>query len=474
MRKILTWLVMVGVLVSNGNVLAKSAHKNHLKTLTLHDAILLAVRNNPQVRSARLQRVVDKFALEVARNEFLPQFKFTASGHVVDGQNPDVSANPKITLKTGIGTTFEAGLTGSYYDGTDSERFTASMRQPLLRGFGSTVTMAGWCNALDTEQVNQLIFKDKLQSTVTKVIKAYYKLVEDYNRLDVENLALQDSLQSLKSIKLKIKAGKIAPMEATQQEAQVANQRYTITQNQNTIDRDYQELLVMLGLDPNSQIQIVRTIPQDKIVVPNRDQSIERALRNNIGFIRELISLKEKKRAVLVAQDDQRWKLDLTASINQDLKRENNVGIYDFSSSGFRDDKRVGLELSIPIHDLANQKKLVDAKMGLRKFLLALDNEKRLLITNVVNAIRDLKAQQAQIDSAQRAVDLSIKSLHIAQRKFDYGRTTLFEITSLRKSLTQRQQALIQQRIAYLTTLAQFEETLGVTLSKWHLSMNGS
>src|SRR5581483_1619101 len=49
------------------------------KLLTLEDAIVLALRNNPLVRSARLQRISDQFALELANYAYEPQFKFTAN-----------------------------------------------------------------------------------------------------------------------------------------------------------------------------------------------------------------------------------------------------------------------------------------------------------------------------------------------------------------------------------------------------------
>lgn len=468
MRKIKSLLLVLGLLLGTTGIYAENGHVEQSKTLSLHDAILLAVRNNPSVRSAKLQRVIDKYRLEVARNEFEPQFAFSASGEVREGRQPNYNINPSMSMKTPIGTKFDFSVTDDIDHGHNSSRFTASMRQPLLRGFGRHVTTAKWLSAQDQEIANKLSFKEHVQTTITSVLSSYYKLVEDYNRLQVNQLALKDSMQSLKSTRMKIKAGKLAPMESTQQEAQVSDQRFAITQTKNAIDTDYQDLLTQLGLDPDSKLSIEHDIPVEKIVIPELIKSIEIALKNNIAFTQKKLSLKAKERNVDVQKDNQRWQLDLVGSINKNLTGAREVDSA--GNSSLIGNKRAALELKIPIDDVAAKEQLVSAKIGLKQFHIALANEKRKLTKDVVNGIRDLEAQQRQIYTADRSVSLAKKSLDIAQKKFKYGRVTVFEITTLRKNLTEKKLQLIKQRINYLNTMARFEQTLGVTLDKWHLT----
>ncbi len=47
--------------------------------LTFKDAIYLALRNNPDLESAELDRVTDKYALVVAKNQFEPRVDMQAS-----------------------------------------------------------------------------------------------------------------------------------------------------------------------------------------------------------------------------------------------------------------------------------------------------------------------------------------------------------------------------------------------------------
>ncbi|MCB1828013.1 MAG: TolC family protein, partial [Coxiellaceae bacterium] len=418
-------------------------------------------------RSAKLQRVIDKYSLEVARNEFEPQFSFNANGEIVEGRGAGANMTPGVKYKTKYGTQFDLGLVGNYYDGQGDSGAQIRVRQPLLRGFGADIVTANYCNAIDQEKINKLNLKEKMQATVTSVIQSYYQLVEDYNKLEVDEQALKDSLETLKSTQLKIEAGKVAPKEITQQEAQVSDQRFTLIRDNNKIDSDYQNFLLLLGVSPDSKFTIVREIPEHQIKVPNMQQSISTALNENVNFFTKTMGLRGQERAVAVAENEQKWRLDIVGKVNQSLVQDSTLSTI--SGTNFLNDHRVSLELEIPINDKPRKQKLINANINLKKFKIALDNEKKKLETEVVNAVRDLEAQQQQIKAAERSVLFAEDSLKTAQRKFEFGRTSMFEVTSLRRRLTQSKTTLIQQRITYLNTLAKFQQTLGVTLKQWHL-----
>lgn len=469
MRKMILLLISLGLTFVCTLTVAQNKRSNRVKTLTLKDAILLAVRCNPEVRSEELQRISDKYSLEVARNEFLPQYVFNAQGEIIEGRDPLGNVNPHIRLKTIMGTELEIGGRLSRHDGTDTSDVTLGVRQPLLRGFGSDVTLSSWRNALDSEQISKLTLKDQVQSTITKVISGYYKLVEDYNKLDVDKLALNDSLSTLHDTKLRIKTGKLAPLEVTQQQAQVEDLHFAISQDNNAIDRDYQDLLILLGVSPTAKFNIVRTIPTKDIALPSLKKSINIALYKNIGYVKQLIGLRSQERSLMLAKNDQWWRLDLVGSMNRDIT--GHLHLHNLDDKVVYNEKRVGLELEIPIDDKPRKQKLLNANINLKKYHIALDNACKQLRAQVVKIVRDLQAQKHQINVARRSVTLSEQSLRIAQRKFDFGRTTMFELTSLRKALTMRKNELISQRIAYLNSLAQYQQTLGVTLDRWRLKL---
>ncbi len=458
MRKIIPILLFILL----PKVMAETLPPPGKLKMTLQEAITLSMRNNPGVQSAKLQRTIDKFALLVAKREFLPQFKLEFRADWDSDANSNYRAVPGLSYKTPIGTEFsvdaDSGFVGNRAVGT-----TVSVRQPLLRGFGTKVVLANYEDAKDNEKINKLNYKNKLIFTLTSVIQAYHQLVQDYNTLEIDELALNDSLVTLKNTEMKIKAGKAAATELTQQQAQFANQQLSITRDKNTIDRDKQALLILLGLDPYADLEIERKIHIEGFSHPTQQKSIELAMANNVEYQEALISLKQRERQVVVQKNNQWWRLDAVAtaadSFGQDVLNDQHS-------------REVRLELDIPIDDKSRKQGLVNAKIGLEQFNIGLEDQKRRLVTDVINAVRDLKAQGEQIKLAQNSVRFSEESLQIAQKKFKHGRTTMFEITSLRQTLTQNRLNLIGQQINYLNTLAQFEQSLGISLDRWGLKVN--
>ena len=439
----------------------RSTERLPAKQLTLRDAVLLALRNNPQIQSAQLQRVVDKFSLEVARNEFWPQYGLSGSATYARGEKPTYIAAPDVSLKTAIGTQLSVSAEPGIHIGDDN-RIAVTATQPLLRGFGPTVNLASYRNAQDQEEVNKLSFKDRFQSIVTEVITAYHQVVQDYNRLDVDQASLKDSEETLHATHLQIKAGKRPETDITQQDAQVAQQRYAITQDRNTIDQDMQKLLILLGLNPHATVSITKKIDLSLHALPTKEESLQIALCNNINYRKSIIGMKAKYRDLDVAKNNQLWDLSVTASNAQNILTKH---------QDLEADRRIVLNLDIPLNDKQRQQTLVNAKIGLDQFKIDLRNTERQLLSDVITALRNLSAQREQIDLAEKSVEYSLQSLHIAQKKFQYGRSSMFEVTSLQRQLTSQQQTLINQKITYLNTIAQFEQTLGTSLKRWDVEI---
>ena len=73
----------------DGLPIPQRAGHYQIKVLTVEDAILLALRNNLDVISAQMQRVSDKYDLEISRNEFEPTFADVNLGMTIgQGEKP--------------------------------------------------------------------------------------------------------------------------------------------------------------------------------------------------------------------------------------------------------------------------------------------------------------------------------------------------------------------------------------------------
>jgi outer membrane protein len=455
----------------------------HDKLLTINEAVLLALRNNPDVRNAKLQRIVDKFALEVAHNEFEPQYTLTGSANYGTGQTGNYAVTPGVSLKTPYGTEFGLNVANTIAQNGNTAVGTVTVTQPLLQGLGRAVTQANLFAALQNEKNNKLALKDKVSSTVVTVVQAYYQLVGDYNNLKTNQLSLQNSQTTLNQTQLKIKAGKSPRTDEIQQASSVATQQVDLEQVYNRIQQDYQNLLVVLGLDPTSHLTVDKNIILDNSPLPTLQESINTALINNISYQQTLNTYKVTERQLLVAHGAQKWQLNLQASASRQISGNNGEGVADNSATplnpiinvpaptGSGTNKTVSLNLTIPIDDVSAKQQLVNAQIGLQQATISLEQAKRQLVSTVTNDHQNLISLRQQIKLSENSVALARQSLAIEQMKYNYGRSTPIEVNQLQTNLTEQELDLTGQKIQYLNALQQFYQELGTTLDKWDITL---
>ncbi|PNT89855.1 TolC family protein [Coxiella burnetii] len=452
------------------------AFHQRAKHLSLSEAILLALRNNPDVISSELQRVVDKFALEVAHNEFEPQFTLGGTAGYAWRSKPTYSLNAGVSVKTPLGAVLETSYGTSFTGGPGSA--TITITQPLLKGAGWAYNIIDFANAVDDERVARLTFKNSIITAVDAVIKAYRTLVEDYNKLTIQRRTLLRIEQTVRQSELRVKAGKLAPSDLLQQQANLASTRLSMMQQQSSLDADYQAFLKTLGLTATAKVIIDQRIEEAIYPIPSVDAAIRLALLNNIDYQTSVIQLRAARRAVISAKNQARWQLDVVASTTIGNGNGNGGGssISPISQgsapiTGGGGGPSLGFTLNIPINDVQAKAQIIDARIELEQAKLALEEKKEDLIRNVTNQINQLHNQYAQIKVAEHGVELQRRTLENAQLKLRFGKTTVFEVNQLQDQLLEQETDLVAQRIEFLNAITDLDNTLGITLDKWGITL---
>lgn len=454
------------------------------KIMTLRDAILIALRYNPIVRNAEIQRIMDKFSLRVNEWAFEPQYTLSnsvtynqanASGVGTEGDIINVP-QPGVTYTAPTGAKLTAAMlnplnhtAGQGHDYNPSMTFTVN--QPLMSGFGPAVTLAPLYNAQDTELVNQLTLKSSLISAVTTIIQDYTTVVTDENNLKTNELALAASIATLKEQQAMVKAGRTAPADLVQSESGVATQQTNVQQTRIQLQQDMFTLIINLGIDPSTIFTLPTTINMDD-KIPSLADSIIIGLHNNTAYQTDVINLRIAKRNVYVQQDAQRWSLALTATQVQGAGSGggSNAGLNSLINGQNRS-TNAALTLNIPIHNLGLQQQLVNAKITLDQDKINLENQKNTVESNVRSAYNSLLLQKQQLVFEQKAVQLALNTLNIAKVKLKYGLSSPFEVTTLQTDLTTQQLNAITAEADYINTLADFDQVIGTTLDRWNIEV---
>jgi outer membrane protein TolC len=458
------------------------SRQKNIQQLSLREAILLALRYNPNIQNAELDRIIQRYQLRLANNEFELQYALGASGVVqkstYNGIGSDTTntflASPVLDLKTKLGT--QASLAIDNNVGVNNNYnpvLSATITQPLLRGFGRTANEAGLLNSLDSEWLNKVSLQQSVVDQITQVIMSYRALILSGNNLQNQRLQLKEAKKSFEINKKKIAAGQLEPTGNIQQSYQIESLSLMVEQGENDFKTAAQDLLQTIGLDPEMHLAVPSDVTLKDIIVPDLHQSIEWALNHNTQYLAQQMTLRADERAYAVAKNQQLWQLDVSGNVQSgtvnDVTGINNgvSGIY----NGNNTTESARVTLTVPLHDLNRRSQLINAKIRLEKDRINLIAAKRALITNITNTINTIESLAKRYQLAQKQLRLAEQSYGLEKKKLQAGISSALDVNNTQNQLIQAQSGLIGAKIAYLNQLSVLQRTLGTTLEYWKITL---
>lgn len=440
--------------------------------ITLPDAIAITLRENPDIDKAYLQRINDKFSLQVAQGQF--EIKPTLTGkfgsHLETpfGAQQASSITPGLSLNTPFGTQFDFTWDNAFGKRFQSSTKTLSITQPLLQGVGTDVNDITLKDAYDQEILNKLALKQQIISTVSTVIADFHALQQSEMGLANDKVSLTISELTVASTQKRIKAGTVAPSDIYQYQSAVATGRLTIQTDLDSLQQAKITLANDLGIDPNTDL-VVSTVVYTPHVIPNLPLSQKLALENDQSYLSAVISLRKDKRSLLLARDNALWKLSLTASVSRASYGKGSDPGTDADAND-----AVGLALTVPLglNRLENKQGIVSAKIQYQDDLVSFRNTKRQLLNKVQQQIESINIDLKKLQIAQESVELQKQTLATTTKKLNAGLASGLELTTDQKALHDSKQSLIETDIGYLNDLATFDKTVGTTLSTWDIKVH--
>ncbi|WP_298623834.1 TolC family protein [uncultured Legionella sp.] len=450
--------------------------------LTIREAILLALRYNPNIQNAELDRIIQRYQLRLAHNEFELQYALGASGALQKSTFNGVGtattntflASPELALKTKLGTKGTFGIDNNIgANNSFNPVLNLSVTQPLLRGFGPSVNEAGLLDAIDNEWINKLSLRQSVVDQITQVILAYRSLILSGNNLQNQRLQLKEAKKSFDINEKKIAAGQLEPTGNIQQSYQIESLSLLVEQGENDFKIASQDLLQTIGLDPDMHLSVPSDVTLKKIVVPDLQQSIEIALNHNVHYLAQKMALRADERAYKIAKNQQLWQLDLAGTIQSGTVNDvtgSNSGVRGiYNGNNVTESARV--TLTVPLHDIGRRSQLINAKVRLEKDRINLIAAKRALVTNITNIINNIQSLAKRYELAQKQVKLAEQSYALEKKKQQAGISSALDVNNTQNQLIQAQSGLIGAKIAYLNQLSALQRTLGTTLDYWQIKL---
>jgi outer membrane protein len=436
--------------------------------LRLPDLLNLTLQGNRTLRDRTLERIIQRQQLTAAEQTFDPRLtptlrvdvnqNLSATGADGLGDATDIDEQALLTTEvdTRLGTNIRVGVDPL----DDTSPFQLAIRQPLMRGFGQAVNEAPVDQARLQESQNQLDLRGTVIDTLTEAINRYTNLIRAQSEVEIQAQALERRQRQLEIQRALVAAGRQARVDLFNIERSVADAERDLVVARNRLQQANNDILNLIGTDRqlsfSASTETITALYESAVArAATYEQAnlVQLALGQRPDYLKAQLNRRSLELAQLIAEDNLRWSLDAVA--------DGNLG--DFSQS------RVGLVATRTFDDPDLQTARVSSDVNLERQdnrLLQLEEQIR---NDVTSGLADVQSNLLRVQAAERATLNARRQLDAAKEQFRLGRgdVSLFQIIDQEENLVTAENNELAARIDFLNSVAQLEQTVGITLETW-------
>jgi len=377
--------------------------------------------------------------------------------------------------------------------------FTASVTQPLLRGFAIDQTR----QQILTTQISRDIAEVQLRATVTNTLanvrNAYWDLVYAIRAVAVAQRSYDLAARLVDDNRTRVEIGTLAPIDVIQAEAEAATRRQTLVAAQatrRTAELALKRLIVSGTGDPLWAAEIV---PADEPSFATAPIDVEAATTRALAERTDL----EQARKTIASNE-----VTLKYLRNQRLPAVDLVGTYGLQGIGgvqaIREDPRradspilryttgnyrdaltllgqrdyptwnVQLNVSYPIGRSAADAQYARSQVQLRQARAQVESLQLQVATEVANAALNLQSNSERVQAARVARELAEKRLEAENSKFEVGMSTNYFVVQAQRDLADAQNTELRAVADYNKSLVEFERVQQTTGARTSVTQVGA
>jgi outer membrane protein len=427
---------VAGVLALASLAALSAANAQNARIITFQEAIRIALDQNTTVRAAENAAALGKVGVSEARGQFLPNLTFSTSGSQNFGRSSDTLQNQSTSSNTRAASMgLNSGVT-------------------VFDGFGNVAQLKS-AKLSDAASEQELV---RTRETVAFTVASnFLALIQRQEQLRVQRENLAAVVELERQIQTFVDNGARTIADLYQQQANVANARFSVLEAERTTELAKVDLIQTLQLDPTATYEFQAR--EDATAAAASSQldlsSLQtRASSQRIDLKAEQARVDAADQNVKVARSN-RWP---TLSLNAGYSSSYN-SISQSSFSDQLDDRRggsVGLNVSVPLFDrFATSNATRRAEIQADNERLQLENLQQDVALQVRRAHLDFQSAQEQLAVAEAQVRAAEQALIASQDRYTAGASTLVELTQARATQVQAQSSLVTARFNL-----QFQRTL--------------
>jgi outer membrane protein len=407
------------------------------RPLSLEEAIATSLQNNYDIQLSRNDSALAALDYSYANYAFFP--RLNASGGINFNNN-----NQKQTLADG---------TKRNRDDIKSNSANASLNLnwTLFDGMRMFITRKRLGELVD---LGELQIKNQVVTTVTDVMRVYYNIVSEEQRLKAIEEQMQLSEERLKLAQYKFDVGTGAKPDVLQAQIDLNAQKSAHLSQQTTIAKLKEQLNQLLELPLNNDITVSDTI------IINEGLTID-SIQNGINTTNPQLLLTQKSLDIAeLTLEERKAERFPTVSFNSayNFSRTDNKSVINPFQPLFNQNHGLnyGFTATIPIFNgYITRRNIKAAQLDIDYQQLLYRRNLSQITTSVNNAYRDYDLYKRTLTLEEENISLVRENLFIARERYRLGISTFLEMREAQQSLADAANRLIQAR--YNTKLAEIE-----------------
>ena len=397
---------------------AQSTEQSAL-TLTLEQALEIALSESPTIKVAEQEIESKRFAKQESYASLYPRFDATAQyQRVIEKQTMSMDmgdGNPR-TLKVGSDNSFNGGLSAS---------------MPIVN--------AQLWESLKVSVADVMLSIEKARSSqidmIEQVSQSYFTVLLAKESLAVYQRVYENAVENNKNIKRRYEVGSISEFDYISSNVSVQNAIPNLIEAENSVVLALWQLKALLGIDLKKNIDVVGSL-KDYEAQMNYAQTLDQLDLSNNSTLKQLdIQEGMLESAVKISK----WANLPTLSINAAYLYTalGNDGKF-FQGKAWNPYSYAGVQLNIPIFAGGQRRAAIkQSQLNLSNLKLQRENAERQLQVAVVQSLNNMQTNVKKFSSAAATVGQAQRGYEIAVKRYEVGSGTLVDIDNSQLALTQ-------------------------------------
>lgn len=313
-------------------------------------------------------------------------------------------------------------------------------------------------------EAQEISYEEARRSLVAQVEKEFYYLLAARTEIEIQRANLDLAHERYEQTRINFENGRTSELSMLQARVNAANQEPAYLSTVNAYNRRRQDFLIVLGLDPLTEVRLEGDLTVDRIHVDATDLTAE-YVHGRSDVQAQLATLEQlRNQRNLTVANGRTPTLTLSAGWNTAVT--NPFEDASWEEDVWSDTATIGVRLSVPLDGFVpgsgTDVSIVDATDRIDQGEIQLLEITDAARTEIINLVNQLDTAWANIELAELNIELARTAYEMSEEAYRRGTTELLDVDDSQQEYLAAQQTYVTNQYEYLAGLIDLRVALGV------------